>query len=893
MADGKVLIDSKINTAGVTKGAAEIKKAMEQTAQTVGKAADNIEKSFENKNYKKAFKKLPEAAKEAYAEIELARANDLLDNQHKADRIAKIYQNLGDDQASAQKRAWAIIEAETTDGSHKVIDDLKDISNQAKKTGKDVEGTGDKLSEALDKTKSNFKDFFGATLASDLVVSGLKEIGSATLELGKQAVQFAAEINASNAQFEQTFKGVEETARATLKSISEQVGITETRMQDGYTAIYAFAKSVGADTPQALEIASRAMVVAADSAAYYDRSMEDALDTVLSYIKGNYENDAALGFASTETTRAAKANEMYAKSFQDLTAAQNVDVLLAMIEGANEASGALGQAAREADSWTNVTGELQEAWRLLLGVMGDPLLKNLIPIVQQLTEWMQALIDKAASEELAEGMDNFGESIARIETQFEKNSQTIEKNAVLADYYKQKLEDLEKQGFEPASAASREYAHAVEQLNEIYPDLNLKIDEHTGLVTADTKANLDNLESMKERAFMAAQEEMLTEAVRAQAEAKADLALAEQQLFDIQDQRKMLQDQLAMSDEELAWAMEHRILAAADLSYAETQLLDQVIALNKEEQALKNTYAEGQAQVEEFDNTINQITGSIQAWEEQHSESVSNISESTQEAVAKTGEAVAEQNKETLSQIEANTAETVNTIAQDAANAANAFESDFSTPTKENAEATGEALSESLSNAAETMEESWKDKAKWFSSNVETPINQSVENVRKTALDTWSKIEEENAAAWERMVKNVENAIREMQSSINSLQGKTVTVTVNQVTNSSSASAAEAAYVPAAASEVPIGIPMLATGAVIPPHAPFMAVLGDQPSGVNIEAPLETIKQAMAEVTSDQNIDVHLHVDGDLEQLVRYLHPYFEAEKRRIGPSLSESFISG
>lgn len=43
-------------------------------------------------------------------------------------------------------------------------------------------------------------------------------------------------------------------------------------------------------------------------------------------------------------------------------------------------------------------------------------------------------------------------------------------------------------------------------------------------------------------------------------------------------------------------------------------------------------------------------------------------------------------------------------------------------------------------------------------------------------------------------------------------------------------------------------IPYLAQGAVIPPNAPFMAVLGDQRHGTNIEAPLETIEQALENV---------------------------------------------
>lgn len=46
-------------------------------------------------------------------------------------------------------------------------------------------------------------------------------------------------------------------------------------------------------------------------------------------------------------------------------------------------------------------------------------------------------------------------------------------------------------------------------------------------------------------------------------------------------------------------------------------------------------------------------------------------------------------------------------------------------------------------------------------------------------------------------------------------------------------------------------IPMLAQGAVIPPNAPFMAMLGDQRHGTNIEAPLATIQEAVALVMDD------------------------------------------
>lgn len=63
-----------------------------------------------------------------------------------------------------------------------------------------------------------------------------------------------------------------------------------------------------------------------------------------------------------------------------------------------------------------------------------------------------------------------------------------------------------------------------------------------------------------------------------------------------------------------------------------------------------------------------------------------------------------------------------------------------------------------------------------------------------------------------------------------------------------------------------VNIPKLATGAVIPPNAPFMAMLGDQRHGTNIEAPLDTIKQAVREVVGGNSgnspIHAHLYLDG-------------------------------
>ena len=82
-------------------------------------------------------------------------------------------------------------------------------------------------------------------------------------------------------------------------------------------------------------------------------------------------------------------------------------------------------------------------------------------------------------------------------------------------------------------------------------------------------------------------------------------------------------------------------------------------------------------------------------------------------------------------------------------------------------------------------------------------------------------------------------------------------------------------------------IPYLAQGAVIPANHEFLAVLGDQTNGTNVEAPLETIQEALAEVLAAQGgQDITIRFAGDLAQLVRLLNPYIDKENNRRGARL-------
>lgn len=175
-------------------------------------------------------------------------------------------------------------------------------------------------------------------------------------QFGKEALEAASDFEAMEAQFSQVFGEMESVASESLSKVAGQAGIMEDRMKASFTKIAAFAKTTGMDTASSLKLSERAMIAVADSAAFYDRSLEETTEYLQSFLKGNYENDAALGLSATEFTRNAAANKLYGKSFIELSEAQKQLTLLTMVEDANRLSGALGQAAREADTWTNQTG---------------------------------------------------------------------------------------------------------------------------------------------------------------------------------------------------------------------------------------------------------------------------------------------------------------------------------------------------------------------------------------------------------------------------------------------------------------------------------------------------------------------------------------------------------
>lgn len=242
-----------------------------------------------------------------------------------------------------------------------------------------------------------------ASGASGKITAAFKKIGAAVvaylavdkiIDFGLACVQAAADAQAASSQFSQVFGEMEGQAAKNLSDIANTSGIVESRLKSSYTKIAAFAKTSGMETADALALADRSMIAIADSAAFYDRSLEETTESLQSFLKGNFENDAALGLSATETTRNAAANKLYGKTFIELSESQKQLTLLQMVEDANELSGAMGQAARESNTWTNQTGNLKQAWTDFQAVVGSYFLEPVVDGVKFLSDAVVSLTEK-------------------------------------------------------------------------------------------------------------------------------------------------------------------------------------------------------------------------------------------------------------------------------------------------------------------------------------------------------------------------------------------------------------------------------------------------------------------------------------------------------------------
>lgn len=194
----------------------------------------------------------------------------------------------------------------------------------------------------------------------------------------------------------------------------------------------------------------------------------------------------------------------------------------------------------------------------------------------------------------------------------------------------------------------------------------------------------------------------------------------------------------------------------------------------------------------------------------------------------------------------------------------------------------------------EDITQGWND----FWINIGTALDSAVADIQQGWNDAWTAVSDFVSDIWEGITDTIETAINGIIGLVNGMISAIVGGVngVIGVLNGFGFDVPEWAQDKLGVERVGFNIdpitapqiPYLAQGAVIPANHEFLAVLGDQTNGTNIEAPLATIQQALAEVmeayTGQQ--DITIRFAGDLAQLARVLKPYIDKEENRRGAKL-------
>ena len=249
----------------------------------------------------------------------------------------------------------------------------------------------DETTNLAEKSESKMSAAFkkiGGAIATYFAVDKIQEFG-------KEIVNVAAEVSAESSAFEQIMGDYSDQASEKVGKIAEATGMVSTRLTPYMTSMTAKFKGLGYDIDDATNLASDGLNIAADAAAFWDKSLDDSMSALNSFINGSYEGGEAIGLFANDTQLASYAVKngivSETKEWANLDEAKKQATRLEYAQSMFAMSGATGQAAKEADQYANVQANLNEKWRQFKAQIGEPLLENVVlPAMQKLSD----LVDK-------------------------------------------------------------------------------------------------------------------------------------------------------------------------------------------------------------------------------------------------------------------------------------------------------------------------------------------------------------------------------------------------------------------------------------------------------------------------------------------------------------------
>ncbi len=218
----------------------------------------------------------------------------------------------------------------------------------------------------------------------------------ALVGFGKEAIGIASDLtevqNVVDTAFGSMSGMVDEWAKSTIKNF----GMSELAAKRTASTYMAMSKGMGQYGAEAAQMAIQAAERTADIASFYNMTQDEADTMIKSIWTGETESLKRIGVVMTQTNLDAYAlANGFGKTTAAMTQAEQVQLRYQYVM--DQTRLAAGDFVRTQDSWANQTRILSEQWKQLMGIIGDGLMKILLPAVKGLNNLLASVISFARS----------------------------------------------------------------------------------------------------------------------------------------------------------------------------------------------------------------------------------------------------------------------------------------------------------------------------------------------------------------------------------------------------------------------------------------------------------------------------------------------------------------
>lgn len=396
----------------------ELSKAKSQYASyQVAVQNQTTKHNLLNKEYKNAVTELER--------IKKASGESSTEYQKQAQVVDKLEKELVDstEALNESKTAMASLRSEINN-SNKTINNaekaLNDLGNEAEDSGRQAE----KGSEGYTVFKNVVANL--ASTAITAAINGLKKLGLATVNVGKQAIESYAEYEQLVGGVETLFKDSAGIVQNYAAQAYKTAGISANKYMEQATSFSAsLLQGLGGDTEKAAKLADLAITDMADNANKMGTSIDSIQNAYQGFAKGNFTmlDNLKLGFGGTKEEMARLINESGVMGDTLITTGQKGNFATVsfakMIEAINvvqQRMGITGTTSKEAASTIQGSvASMKAAWSNLLTSIADDnadlsksidqfvdsaitASKNLVPRIKQIVEGIKKLINNLITE---------------------------------------------------------------------------------------------------------------------------------------------------------------------------------------------------------------------------------------------------------------------------------------------------------------------------------------------------------------------------------------------------------------------------------------------------------------------------------------------------------------